>query len=959
MHLETLKINEFGCLRTTVTFVPESLNLAIADNEAGKSTLIAAILAALYGIVEDERVTRDKRPRRKNVLPWDNPEEFGLTLEFTLNDIRWSIERDFNTGVVHLIDRDTGKDHVSDYHKGKGIYHIGEELIGLTCTDFLKSFYMRQDEILEIRDAGGLTPHVQRIASARDGGSTSENAIESLRNALRRYPYPGSKNGITVDTVLSRNKKEKENLESELDGLERSRAKIQPSASRLASIESDINRLIHDGDEAERLSDQAEINELSELCDRQERLKLELSELEAVAEELNEFGDFPAGKGEQLIKLAVKIENLTASIEKVQAKLNDEVIPDKSRIDVELKDLKGLRDMSTVDLRNFEDAVSKHTDRYERRTSAEKDVEKINKEIEESGIDRNNLRRLQSIFDSLDPKNKIFIDEFRATYAEEEMVYRESKAQREWIERDRAQIMERKNRISGNARMFFIIAAVLALSGGILILLTQGEWLGQILAGIGAVLGAIGAFTFSSVGGADSSRLSQVDEDLEAAIITEDESSNRMENIGKELTDIAERLEFTDGNQLLADYLAFDRMQHIAEPLMQAENLLDKSKAETDDALKTLQPFFKKAGENVTGSETANHVSESILNKYRDVVRLGEEMNNLNSKDEEYRTELDRLGKNYESNLDLCGEILQLGNVEVTDPLDDAIDEFHTAGESHHKYRSVVDKQLPRVKEDLLDEIDIKAKQDRLTILRDKLAGLITDDPVDHSKEYYRDTADKLNRERDDLMTERQEISRTIGTAFDNYQQHQPIIAARIDEISQNIASAETFRSEIEKSLSIMSEISQDVYKSWASALSEEAAPILKKLNPRYDELLFNEDLTFSVLDTVNNRVINSDEVDNVLSTGAREEVFLAARLGISSYLARGSKGAIPIVLDEPLAAADDDKFQSGMEFFMKELSKKHQILIMSCHEERHNWLAKNLPDAWKKRVHLIELNSA
>jgi uncharacterized protein YhaN len=149
------------------------------------------------------------------------------------------------------------------------------------------------------------------------------------------------------------------------------------------------------------------------------------------------------------------------------------------------------------------------------------------------------------------------------------------------------------------------------------------------------------------------------------------------------------------------------------------------------------------------------------------------------------------------------------------------------------------------------------------------------------------------------------------------------------------------------------------VYKSWASALSEEAAPILKKLNPRYDELLFNEDLTFSVLDTVNNRVINSDEVDNVLSTGAREEVFLAARLGISSYLARGSKGAIPIVLDEPLAAADDDKFQSGMEFFMKELSKKHQILIMSCHEERHNWLAKNLPDAWKKRVHLIELNSA
>ena len=80
MHLETLKIKGFGCLRTTVQFAPEALNLAIADNEAGKSTLIAAILAAFYRIVEDERGTRDKRPRRKNVLLWNNPEEFGLTM---------------------------------------------------------------------------------------------------------------------------------------------------------------------------------------------------------------------------------------------------------------------------------------------------------------------------------------------------------------------------------------------------------------------------------------------------------------------------------------------------------------------------------------------------------------------------------------------------------------------------------------------------------------------------------------------------------------------------------------------------------------------------------------------------------------------------------------------------------------------------------------------------------------
>ena len=142
MIFEALKVTGYGCLRGEYKFAPDKVNLAVADNETGKSTLVSAILAAFYGIVEDERVTRDPRPRRKNVLPWTKPEEFGVTLDFCVDKIHWRIQRDFNSGLVKLIDRDSVRDHTDEYYKGHGGYRIGEGIIGLSCADFLKSFFL-------------------------------------------------------------------------------------------------------------------------------------------------------------------------------------------------------------------------------------------------------------------------------------------------------------------------------------------------------------------------------------------------------------------------------------------------------------------------------------------------------------------------------------------------------------------------------------------------------------------------------------------------------------------------------------------------------------------------------------------------------------------------------------------------------------------------------------------------
>lgn len=959
MYLENLYIHGFGCLRTEVRFDSDRMNLAVADNEMGKSTLISAILAAFYGIVEDERATRDKRPRRKNVLPWSDPENFGIRLDFTMDTTHWQIERDFNNGQVHLIDRDSGKDHAADYHKGRGVYHIGEELIGLSCADFLKSFYMKQEEILEIRDAGGLTPHVQRVATAREGGATSENAIERLRSALRNYPFPGSRDGITIENALKRLNSTRDGLLSELEDLTRKKAEVEPLGVKLSETINRIETLKDERDKSKLFGDLAEIRELENLVDKQNSLRKEFDERSAAADDLKEFEDFPASKGDQLIKLAGRVEELSTAVKNQREKLEVEISTNLARIEENLQAHSDLAGVTETDLREFESSSSRFSDRHARLVSAEKDVAERQKRLKEAGVDRQKFDSLKETFTNLSGEDRHFIEGFRATYAEEEAIYREAKARREWIEKDRNSILDRLQRIISTARLFFITAAVLALAGGTLILMTQGDWKSQVLVGLGIIFGSVGAFIRGTAGSSDKTRLSVLEEDLADITYEEDESRKKLDSVGRNLTDIAVRLEFSDGNELLSEYLEYDRMYELAEPLIQAERDAEKAKAEYEELKDGIQPFFDRAGETVPEVDNVLESLKDLLGRYREVVKLGEEYKTVKLRKDDLENECKRLERDLESNSQLCTEILILGGIDETIPLEEAVEKFREALGKHREYKSIVDDKLPMLKRDLLPEVDMEAKTERIKMLKEKSADVQDDGNVVHTKEFYREQADKVSRSVEQLSEERQQIYRSIGTAYDNYSAHQPELMRQISDLEDETERADFFKSEIETSLCIMEDISREVYKSWAAALSEEAAPFLENLNPRYEKLQFDEDLSFTIRDRNFDRTLTSSEIDNVLSSGARDEVFLAARLGISAYLAKGVKGSMPIVLDEPLSSADDDKFLSGMRFFLDVLSRNHQVLIMSCHEERHRWLRDQMKNLFDERVHIIALTSA
>lgn len=81
---------------------------------------------------------------------------------------------------------------------------------------------------------------------------------------------------------------------------------------------------------------------------------------------------------------------------------------------------------------------------------------------------------------------------------------------------------------------------------------------------------------------------------------------------------------------------------------------------------------------------------------------------------------------------------------------------------------------------------------------------------------------------------------------------------------------------------------------------------------------------------------VHSDEkgglvdIDSELSTGARDQIYLAARLAMIPYVANGRKP--PIFIDDSIVFFDTNRRQKALEI-IKNLSVEHQVFIFSCQD--------------------------
>ena len=98
--------------------------------------------------------------------------------------------------------------------------------------------------------------------------------------------------------------------------------------------------------------------------------------------------------------------------------------------------------------------------------------------------------------------------------------------------------------------------------------------------------------------------------------------------------------------------------------------------------------------------------------------------------------------------------------------------------------------------------------------------------------------------------------------------------------------------------------------------------------NNRYSNITINpENLEIQIFSKDKNSIL---DIDKELSSGTRDQAYLATRLALIPAVAHGKKP--PIFLDDSLVFFDEDRRNKTFEI-LKDLSKEHQIFIFTCQD--------------------------
>ncbi len=99
---------------------------------------------------------------------------------------------------------------------------------------------------------------------------------------------------------------------------------------------------------------------------------------------------------------------------------------------------------------------------------------------------------------------------------------------------------------------------------------------------------------------------------------------------------------------------------------------------------------------------------------------------------------------------------------------------------------------------------------------------------------------------------------------------------------------------------------------------------------------------------------LDREHLDQVKSAGARDQLALALRLAVCEFLSRGEE-TLPVILDDPFSSGDDTRAEAGLRFLAEGLASSHQVVVLTCHQERIESLRARDREWFDARVNVIE----
>ncbi len=193
-------------------------------------------------------------------------------------------------------------------------------------------------------------------------------------------------------------------------------------------------------------------------------------------------------------------------------------------------------------------------------------------------------------------------------------------------------------------------------------------------------------------------------------------------------------------------------------------------------------------------------------------------------------------------------------------------------------------------------------------------------DPLDLSAEETRRNLDRLQGQRQHLLTRRAELSgqmQALGSAGS--------LDVALEAERKRLARLEETYQAAQLGLAAMARAKEELQRRFAPKIARRAQEWMARLTGgRYDRLTLGPDLTLSA------GAAGEDTLRSALwrSEGTVDQLYLALRLAVAEALTEDA----PLVLDDALVRFDDVRLQAALEV-LKELSQHRQVILFTCQQ--------------------------
>lgn len=960
MKILRLKAEGFGGLRGEFTFDPARLALIVDDNERGKSTLMAAIAAGLYGLDGDRRAHRMVTPLER-WRPWDGG-PYRVELEIEHAGERYTIRRDFDRGAVEVWNA-RGQELTPEFREGKDAFPVGSRLIGLDADEFEKCSFVRQGELDRVvpadekaRRASTLRGRLENAADTRVGDTNASEALRVLEGGLRRYTTPELEFTGTVDNAIQRLEAKHGLLASEMKTLEHDFAQIQGSLEELARLgEADhAARASLDQLEAERLASLG--IEVRRRLEEDRRHRAEVKRLEAEIESLAAAAHLPANAEAQLREAVARHQEARRGLEALEARREAEIRREQDALDRERRTLEAFEGCGP------EDADLAVSLAAEIRRSAEEDrrlrseVFTVREGLASRGHDPERLLWFQQRLGPLEEADQILL----RRQAEVALGYQTEVAGLEQERTAGSEALREIDALRNRWRLpgWFLLALGLAAAiAGVFVTGTGGApelWLALLVTGAGLLLGGV-ALLLVSEGARGQHRAEALRRLSDAQRRVTQLRSQRAET-EVDLGALAERIGYRDHVELQRDWSEYTRLIEESGPALRAQEQLGALEARRLNAIGQARVLVEKIGGGDPEPENLERIASGIRRSL--VLRRG--TGELEKKwewiDQEKRVVEAQAAGYRERALN----ILQSAGLAY-DPersWEDHARDLRERASARTRWETLTNELLPRTAARLLSDAKVAELETHLASIEAGRAPRAGPQPpprhtpieIEAATRRAHQTLEEIGKRREDLRVQ-------VGSVWNRFHAEHPEKLAQRERLERALERAHRFKQAVELALETIQSVATETHRRWAEYLNQRVSQLLGSLGTRVEQMRFGEDLDFS-LRLWNGQQLARGKADLQLSAGARDQLYLAVRLAISEFLSREA-GTLPLLLDDVFATSDDDRARAGMNALIEHFAREHQIILLTCHRRRYEALAQRDPELYEQRVQWLDTRSA